>query len=264
VFNLKNYLLELFKRKDLLVYLVASGLKAQHRNTFLGYFWWLLDPLLGVAVYYFLVVIVLGSHRGSEHHYAPFLVIGLVVFRWLNSTIITSARSIVNKSSIITQVYLPKALFPFAASLSELINFIFGLMVIALFLAYFRIIPGREIMWLPSIVMVQLTFHIAISLIIAYSCVFIRDIENIITHFMRILRYASPVIWEIDRLPVRYRWVAEVNPFSHLLLAYRNVLMYGVQPDFSRLLPVGALSLIVIFFTLYYYSKQEHKIVKVL
>lgn len=44
---------DLFKRKDLLIYLVTSGLKAQHRNTFLGYFWWLLDPLLGVLVYYF-------------------------------------------------------------------------------------------------------------------------------------------------------------------------------------------------------------------
>ncbi|HHU29250.1 MAG TPA: ABC transporter permease, partial [Firmicutes bacterium] len=44
---MRQYLHEILKRKDLMGYLVVSGLKAQHRNSYLGYFWWLLDPLLG-------------------------------------------------------------------------------------------------------------------------------------------------------------------------------------------------------------------------
>ena len=258
---MRKYLMELNRRKDLLIYLVISGLKAQHRNTFLGYFWWLLDPLLGVFVYYFLVVIVLG--RGGEN-YAPFLVIGLVVFRWFSSTVNTSAKSIVSKSSIITQVYLPKAIFPFGVSLSQLINFTFGLVIIAFFLLFFRIVPGKEVIWLPFIMLIQLLFHMAISLILAYYCVFIRDIENITSHVMSIMRYASPVIWKMDRLPERYRWVAEINPFSHLLSGYRNVLMYNTLPDFKTLFIIGIVSLFIIVFMLYFYSKNEHKIIKVL
>ncbi len=258
---MKKYLKELNRRKDLLVYLVISGLKAQHRNTLLGYFWWLLDPLLGVFVYYFLVVIVL--NRGGEN-YAPFLVIGLVVFRWLSSTVNSSAKSIVSKSSIITQVYLPKAIFPFGASFTQLINFSFGLVIVAAFLAYFRIIPGKEVVWLPFIMLIQLLFHMAIALILAYICVFIRDIENITSHLMRVMRYASPVIWEGGRLPERYRWVTDMNPFSHLLEGYRNILMYDALPDFRKLLVLGAASLVIIFILLLYYSKNEHKIIKVL
>ena len=259
--SLRKYLRELNRRRDLLIYLVISGLKAQHRNTFLGYFWWLLDPLLGVVVYYFLVVIVLG--RGGEN-YAPFLVIGLVVFRWLSSTVNTSAKSIVSKAGIITQVYLPKAIFPFGASLTQLINFSFGLVVIAIFLAFFRIVPGKEVIWLPFIMIIQLLFHMAISLILGYICVFIRDIENITTHLMRIMRYASPVIWQKNMLPADYQWISRVNPFSHLLTAYRNVLMYNALPDFNKLLVLGGVSLVIIIFMLYFYSKNEHKIIKVL
>ena len=61
---MRKYLYEIRKRKDLLLYLVKYGLKADHRNSYLGYFWWLLDPLLNVVVYYFLIVIVLG--RGEK------------------------------------------------------------------------------------------------------------------------------------------------------------------------------------------------------
>src|SRR5690625_3120715 len=73
--QMKQYIEDIKKRKDLLLYLVKSGLKAEHRNSYLGYFWWLLDPLLNVAVYYFLVVIILG--RGGPD-FPVFLVIGLV------------------------------------------------------------------------------------------------------------------------------------------------------------------------------------------
>src|SRR5690554_5151984 len=99
---MKKYLQEMAKRKDLLYYLVKTGLKAEHRNSYLGYFWWLLDPLLNVLVYYFLVVIIL--NRGGEN-YAVFLVIGLVVWRMISSTVNSSARSIMRYSSIINQVY---------------------------------------------------------------------------------------------------------------------------------------------------------------
>ena len=121
---MRQYLNEIRKRKDLIIYLIKSGLKAEHRNSYLGYFWWLLDPLLNILVYYFLVVIVLG--RGGEN-YAVFLVIGLVAWRWVSTTINSSARAILKYSSIINQVYLPKMIFPMTISFTQLINFVFGL-----------------------------------------------------------------------------------------------------------------------------------------
>ena len=257
---MKKYIKDMLKRKDLMIYLIISGLKAKHRNTWLGYFWWLLDPLLSMVVYYFLVVIVLG--RGGPD-YPAFLVIGLVVFRWFRSSVSGTARSVSGKAGIITQVYLPKAIFPIGENISQMVNFGFGLVVVSIFLLYFRIPPSAHLVWLPYVIFVQLMMHMAIGLFMGYICVFIKDIENIITHFMRIMRYAAPVIWD-ERLPAEYSWVTAVNPFSWILEGYRNVLMYDTAPNFERLTWILIGSLAISFYMIYFYSRNEHKIIKVL
>ena len=258
---MKKYFRELLKRKDLLFYLVTSGLKAQYRNTFIGYFWWILDPLLMGAVYYFLRVVVLGM---EGENIGAFLIIGLLAWKWISSAINTSSKSISGKAGIITQVYLPKVIFPFSTTMTQLINFIFGLVVVAFFLALYRIVPGPEALLLPLIMGIQFIFLSAISLVLGYYSVFVRDIENVLTHIMRFWFYSSPVIWETGRIPERYFWIVELNPASAFLTGYRNVLMYGTLPDFGRLLTIGIISLAVIAYMVHYYNLNEHKIIKVL
>jgi lipopolysaccharide transport system permease protein/teichoic acid transport system permease protein len=258
---MREYINEMLKRKDLLIYLVKSGLKAEHRNSYLGYFWWLLDPLLNVVVYYFLVVVILG--RGGEN-YAVFLVIGLIGWRWMNTTVNTSAKAIIKHSSIINQVYLPKSIFPLSTSFTQVVNFVFGLMVIAIFLVAFGIMPGWQVVYLPLIILVQLVFLLAISLFVAYICVFVRDIDNILSHVLRVFFYASPIIWEGGRLPAEYSWIVAINPVAIILDSYRAVLMYQANPQFMELLIIGLSSLCVILAVLYYYSRNEHKIIKAL
>jgi len=256
-----NYLRELFKRKDLLLYLVTSGLKAQYRNTFLGYLWWILDPLLMGAIYYFLRVIVLGM---EGENIGAFLIIGLVAWHWINSSLKGSADSISGRSRIITQVYLPKAIFPFGVNLTQMINFSFGLVVVAIFLAAYRIVPGINLLWLPLIMLVQFIFLSALSLVAAYLCTFIRDIDNVLSHFLRLWFWSTPVIWEADRLPEGYHFIIDINPASALLISYRNILMSGTGPEVGKLFIIGLFSFLMTIYMLYYYHLNEHKIIKAL
>ena len=258
---MKRYLHELIKRKDLLVYLVASGIKAEYRNTWLGYVWWILDPLLMGAVYYFLRVVVLGM---EGDHIGAFLIIGLVAWKWITSSVSKSAKSITGKSGIITQVYLPKALFPFGVTLSQGVNFTLGLVVVALFLGFYRLMPGIEILWLPVIMAIQFMFLSAISLVLGYYATFVRDIDNVLTHVMRFWFYGSPVIWETGRIPAEYSYIVDANPASAFLMGYRNILMYHAPPDWQRLFLIGLVSFVVIVYMVYFYYLNEHKLIKAL
>lgn len=254
----------MLKRKDLLIYLVKSSLKAEHRNSYLGYFWWLLDPLLNVLVYYFLVVVIIGRTFGLEN-YALFLVIGMVSWRWISSTVGSSSKSILRYSSIINQVYLPKSLFPLSFTMSQLFNFAFGLIVIAIFLAVFGVMPGWQIIYMPLIILVQLVFLLTVGLVLAYITVFIRDIDNVLTYVTRIFFYASPIIWPGGRLAELgegYSWIVDYNPIAIIVESYRDVLMRGQNPDFIGLLAIFVISVIGGGFMLYYYSRNEHKIIK--
>lgn len=258
---MKQYLKELLRRKDLVKYLVVSNLKAQHRNSVLGYLWWMLDPLLSVVVYYFLVVVVL--KRGGPG-FGPFLVVGLVVFKSFAANNSTAARAIVKQAGIIKQVYLPKAIFPFASSLAQLINFIFGLFVIIIFLIANKVFVGVNIFWLPFILFIHLLFLSSISMIISYYCVFLRDIENFIVHINMVLRYGSPVIWDVDSLPPKFKMLADINPITTFLNSYRNIFLYNSKPETFNLLLIGLVSLVLLSVTLFLYNKTEHRIVKVL
>lgn len=258
---MKNYLQEMRKRKDLLFYLVQSGLKAEHRNSYLGYFWWLLDPLLSILVYYFLVVVILD--RGEED-YAIFLVIGLIVWRWISSSINTSANAILRYSSIINQVYLPKFLFPLSFTFTQLFNFLFGLIVVALAMLVLGVVPTWHVVLLPILVIITWVFLLAIGSVLGYFTVFIRDIDNVLTHVIRIFFYSSPIIWPGGRLPDKYYFIVEWNPIAWIVNSFRDVLMYHQVPDFTKLAFLFVASLVVILVMLQHFSKNEHKIIKAL
>ena len=259
---MKKYLKEILKRKDLVVYLVISGLKAQHRNTFLGYLWWLLDPLLGVFVYFFVVVVVF--QRGKASDYGIYLVVGMIVWQWLSSTINSTSRSIVSQAGIIRQVYLPKSIFPIGAVLTQLINFGFGLLVVAIFFLFFKLIPGVKIIWLPFIITMQLCFMMAIAFPVAYICVFVRDMDNLLSHILRLWFFGSPVIWSQDMIPEKLRFMLDINPMYYFLEGYRNILLYNSNPNYLTLLTIGTVSIIFLIFMILYYSQYEHNIIKAL
>lgn len=259
---MKKYCKDLIQRKDLVIYLVISGLKAQHKNSFLGYLWWLLDPLLGVVTYYFVVVVVF--HRPGGTEYGIFLVIGMMVWRWLSSTVSSASNSILAQSGIITQVYLPKAIFPVGAALTQLINFGFGLLVIAIFFIFSNVIPDIKVVWLPYIMTMQLFFMMAIAFPIAYFCVFVRDVDNIVNHLMRLWFFGSPVIWSDDMIPETGRWLLDINPMHHFLGSYRSILMYNSNPDYVTLFFIGTMSILFVVLMITYYSHYEHKIIKAL
>lgn len=262
---MKNYLKEIMKRRDLLFYLVKSELKAENRNSYLGYFWWLLDPLLNVLVYYFLVGIILG--RGGEN-FGVFLVIGLVAWRWMNTTITTSAKSITKYRSIINQVNLPKSIFPLSFTLTQLVNYLFGLIVIAIFLAFSGTVPGWQVVYLPLIILVQLLFLTGFSLFIAYITVFVRDIDNILSHIMRLFFYASPIIWEggrlLGKIPEGLNFLIFSNPVAIIITSYRDILMDHQNPQFLGLFIIAVLSIAFIIIMLRHYHRNEHKIIKAL
>lgn len=258
---MKKYIQELLKRKDLLIYLVISGIKAQYRNNVLGYFWWILDPLLMAIVYYFIRVIVFNM---QGENVGAFLIIGLVTWKWIESSVSGSAKSITGKAGIITQVYLPKAMFPIGTTMTQLINFSFGLLVIIIFLVSYRIVPTVYVLWFPVIVVIQFIFLAAISLVVAYFATFVRDIDNLLTHLMRFWFYGSPVIWESVRIPEKYSLIVELNPAAAFLIGYRNIFMYGNPPELEKLFVIGLVSLAVFIYMLYYYHSNEHKLIKAL
>src|SRR5699024_12229570 len=126
-------------------------------------------------------------------------------------------------------------IFPVSFALSQLVNFLFGLVVISIFLAIFGVMPTWHIVYLPLIIIITLLFLLAIGSVLGYITVFVRDIDNLLTHIIRVFFYASPIIWEGGRLPPEYACAVAINPIAILVNSYRDILMYHQKPDFIGL-----------------------------
>src|SRR5699024_6429656 len=107
-------------------------------------------------------------------------------------------------------------------------------------------------------------FLLAIGAVLSFFTVFIRDIDNLLRHIIRIFFYASPIIWEGGRLPPEYGIIVAINPIAIIVNSYRDILMYHQTPDFLKLGIIFVISIATILFMLNYYRKNEHKIIKAL
>ena len=192
------------------------------------------------------------------------LLTAILIYAGLSSTITMASRSIVAQDRIITQVYLPKIIFPIGTVLTQFINFGFGFLVIAFFGVVFHIKLGFAILWLPYIALMQLCFCAAIAIFVSYVSVFVRDMEDVIGHVLRIWFFGSPVIWSEKLLSGKSQWVTTYNPMAYFLAAYRQVILRQEPPDVWILLLIGTASAAGVSYLVYYFSQYEHRIIKAL
>lgn len=236
---------EVLSRRRLVRYLVQAEVKKRGANTLLGNIWWVLDPLLLMAVYVVLVTIIT---RRSIPDYPLFLFAAILPWKWFSTAIVDATGSVVNQHRLVRQIAFPKIVLPLAATSAAVVGFAFGLIPLAAILLLYPERLSPLIILIPLIAVVQYVFTLAVALLVAAGNVFVRDLGNVMRHLLRLWWYLSPGLYslalldEVDLLDAQpwIRTLIELNPFAVLFEAYRSVI-YGtldgppVMPDWGAL-----------------------------
>ena len=114
-------------------------LKSQANSLVLSYLWWVLEPLLYVALFYFVFKYVL--YRGDENFFI-FLMVGKIPFLWFSKAVNTGANSIIQNRGLIAQRIIPKAIFPLINCQEALYKQLFAFAVLLIFLV-------MDMPWIP-------------------------------------------------------------------------------------------------------------------
>jgi lipopolysaccharide transport system permease protein len=213
------------------------ALKADASKFFLGYIWWLLEPMLYVGVFYVVFDIILDSGRAD---FLPFLLCGKWPFVWFSKTVNQAANSIIAGSGLIGRIDVPKSIFPMAVVQESVYkqSTVFLLLFIALYVMGYT--PDLGWLWIIPVILVQLVMIIACSLIGAVLVCFVRDFSMFISLGMIFLMFTSGIFWDARSLdPEMGQRVLNVNPLAFILDAYRQVLMYDTPPEMGHLLLIG-------------------------
>ncbi len=229
-----NKLRELYEYKDLIWTLSVKELKVQYRNSVLGFLWSLLNPLLMMLIFSFVFAYVF---KFGIKDFPVFLLCGLLPWNFFNTALSTATGSIVGNGALIKKVYFPREILPLASVLANLFNFLLSLVVLFLFLAFYGYHFWVWLILLPFIIIIESLCVTGLALLLAGLNVYFRDIQYIVGVALMALFYATPIIYNIERVQnsywmTHYPWLMtlyNLNPMTPIVNAYRSIL-YSVQP----------------------------------
>lgn len=213
-------------------------LRADASRYFLGYIWWVLEPLLYVALFYTVFEIILDSGKSD---YLVFLMCGKLTFVWFSQTVNKASGSIVGAKSLIGKINVPKSLFPMAVVQEGLYKQGAVFLLLFVVLVLFGYTPGPSWLWLLPVLLVNYVMIVACALIGAYIVCIVRDFAKLISLGMVFLMFISGVFWDVRDLadPGKIDLVLAINPIAFMIDAYRQVLMHQTAPDPTHLLLIG-------------------------
>ena len=218
------------------------ALRGDAARLLLGYLWWVLEPLLYVAVFYLVFAVILDNGRAD---FLLFLICGKLPFMWFSGSVNSAAHSIVLARGLIGQTRLPKVIFPLAKVQEALYRqlAVFALLVVAVLSQ--GIAPGIAWLWLIPLIAVQYLLIVAAAIAAALLVCLARDFVRVIQLATVFLLFMSGVFWDVRAIAdtAVQQSILLVNPLAFLLDGYRQVLMYAVAPDPVHLGVLGLLCL---------------------
>lgn len=231
------------------VYLVRWKLMEKTFGRALGPIWVLLDPILQSAVYFFILSAVFNI-KGTD---VSFLSILFMITLWkLHANLVYGAPTLLTAQAAVLQ----QTNFPISVILMEFVGnefclFVMNFAIIVFVLALAGVFRNAAWLYLPFVLIVQLSFTLLVVLVVTGAGTFLRDLGTIVNVLTTMWFYGSPVVYSMDRVGQPYRTVLEyINPMCHILPAYRAVIFEGQVTQVRELFIILAASvagLLVVF-----------------
>ena len=265
---------DVVSRRRLVRYLVQAEIRKRGVNTLLGNVWWVLDPLLLMAVYVVLVTVI---RTRAVPDFPLFVLAAVLPWKWFTAAIGDATNSVVGQQRLVKQIAFPKIVLPVAATTAGVVGFAFGLIPLFGVMLFFPDRLSPFILLIPVIAAVQYVFTLALAVLVAAVNVFFRDFGNVVGHVLRLWFYLSPGLYSMDQLrglgfmqdnPWMIK-VAELNPIAVLFESYRAVI-YGSEagahllPDWMALAWLLLASLVFLAISSVIFKRLERDFAKVL
>ncbi len=238
--------MQIRKFSELTLTHASATIKAEAKQTYIGYIWLLLDPLMFIAVYYVVFGLILGNKAPD---FIVFLLIGILSFQWFQSSISQGAASIFNAGGLIKQIKLNKLIFPASKIIHNFWQFSFVFLVYCVLIYSLSDIKMTiHLISVPFIIFTQLAIITGITTILAAYYPFFPDIKHVIQPILRAVLFISGVFFPVDKVPEDLKFYFFLNPMANLIEAYRNAMLSNQWPDFiglSKLLFIAILLILV-------------------
>ncbi len=221
----------LFSHHRILWRVTKNELAARYAGSVFGIGWALLTPLVMIAIYavVYLVIFQVQVPGLSPGRYVLFIFAGLVPFLMTSEALSTGVTSVIANRAVLTNTLFPIDLAPPKAVLLSQVTMMVGIGTILLALPFVGTLS-----WTLVLLPVVWGLHVmaltgAVWVLSLVGLVF-RDLQNLVHLLLLIMIIASPIAYTPAMVPRGLMPLLIVNPFAYFVTAYQHVLVVGTLP----------------------------------
>jgi len=254
--NLFRDLAKLTQYGDLLYTLTVHRIRVRYKQSVLGIFWALLQPLSMMLIFTFVFSFI--ARMPSEGApYPVFAYAALLPWTYFSSGLSNATNSLVSHTQFVTKVYFPREILPITYVASALFDFLVASTLLGGLMIYFHLPLTLNLLYLLPIILVLSCFALAMSFFFSATQVRFRDIGVAVPLFLQLWLFATPVIYPLSQVPLRIRPFYVLNPMVEVIESFRQVILKGGAPDLKALLITGIASTVLLLLSYLYFKRIE-------
>ncbi|MEU6483752.1 ABC transporter permease [Streptomyces sp. NPDC046887] len=232
--SLAAYVRQLWGRRHFILAFSQAKLTAQYSQAKLGQLWQVATPLLNAAVYFLIFGLILNAGRGMDKDvYIPFLVTGVFVFTFTQTSVMAGVRAIAGNLGLVRALHFPRASLPISFALQQLQQLLVSMIVLfAIAIAFGSYPSGSWLLIVPTLAL-QFVFNVGLSLIMARLGSKTPDLAQLMPFVMRTWMYASGVMFSIPiMLKDKPAWIADILMYNPAAI-YMDLIRFSLIDGYT-------------------------------
>ena len=249
---------ELWRFRELLLTMVERDLKIRYKNSALGFFWSLINPLLTVMVMTFVLETFI--YRDVQN-LSAYVLASYLPFIFLQLAVMDSAQTILVAMPLIKKIYFPRELLPLSSVIANFIHLVLAMLV---FFAYLIVVwllhpPYRmeffpsppSAMLLPLLLVIAFALALGLGFIISALNTFYEDVKYLVSIALYLLFFLCPIMYFSEQVAnsslnagngILYK-LYFLNPIASISDAFRKTLVRAPEAVPTKLGPMAPLPL---------------------
>jgi lipopolysaccharide transport system permease protein len=220
---------ELVDYRDLMFFLVTREIKVLYAQTILGLSWAVLQPLIQILIF----TIVFGRVAKVSSEGVPYMLfatLAIIPWNYMSQAMTAASESLVKGQHMLGKVYFPRLIYPITPVLARLIEFFISLCIIVFVLAYYRIVPTSNLLFLPLFIVYMILVPAGIGFWLSALAIRFRDVKHAMTFGIKMLMYTAPIVYSAESIPEHYRLVYCLNPIVGVIEGFRACFLGTAMP----------------------------------
>lgn len=247
---------EVWDYRELLYFFVWRDVKVRYKQTVIGVAWVVLQPLMTMGVFT-LFFGRLAKLPSQGLPYPVFYFAALVPWAYFSQALIMCTNVVVDNQNVITKVYFPRLVLPFAAVSSGLLDFAIGFVIMIVLTVSFGIHLTFTVLLLPLLMLLGVLTALSVGLWTSALNALYRDVRSIVPFIVQFWMLASPVAYPSSLVPPKWRWLYGLNPMAGVIDGFRWALTRHGQPPGLLLLISMAVVALILTGGLFFFQRAE-------